>query len=374
MRRAVLLSIVCALALLLFLALLAWLFLPRYSPLAGADGAGAGSGAGVGLSDSAASGGTGTSDGTADRGANTGTGAGGDALGYAEKSGTSSVASAATNPAPGTDATAGALMPAGAPDGQPTADSTAPPADPNLEPPARAPTDEIPPPVPAATPSTGRQVMALGNLQFTDQSASTGDGLAKGGPSGPSFFGSRGKGTKFIYVVDKSGSMMNGRLEAACEELKKSLRSLRTGMSFHVIFYDSTHEEMPGNSLQPVTSTSIDSALRWISRQHPSGGTYPGRAMEIALALKPHTVWLLTDGIFAENVADQIAAANPGQQVSVNTIAFHDASGEAVMKRIAAENRGDYRFVPAPGTGPLQPAKLDRKAEWEKFFGSGSKP
>jgi len=211
--------------------------------------------------------------------------------------------------------------------------------------------------------------MALGDLKFTDKSASTGTGVAAGGPSAPAFFGSRGKGTKFVYIVDRSGSMSGDRFEAARDELKKSIRTLRTGMSFHVIFYDSNHEELPGTPLQPVTMESITKAIKWIDGQSPRGGTEPEDAMVRALELKPHTIWLLTDGQFSEGICDKITASNPERRVSINTIAFHDPSGEPLLKRIAAENRGDYRFVPAPNNGPL-----DRKSEWEKMFGKGTKP
>ena len=74
-----------------------------------------------------------------------------------------------------------------------------------------------------------------------------------------------------------------------------------------------------------------------------------------ALELKPHTIWLLTDGEFPDDICDKLKTANPEQKVSINTIAFHDPSGEAVMKRIAKENAGDYRFVPAPIGVPAQP-------------------
>lgn len=358
-KRAVLLSILCSLALILMLALIAWLFYPRSKPQAGADGSGGGTGAGTGTAETAGSGGTGVMpDGDA-AGASTGSGSGGDAQGEAKTAGADAAASTGNGASTGTSPAAG--IPQGQPDARPS-------------PPSSARASATPPPEPSQTPSKEPQVMSLGNLKFNDKSASTGTGLAAGGPSAPAFFGSRGKGTKFVYIVDRSGSMSGDRFEAARDELKKSLRTLRTGMSFHVIFYDSNHEELPGTPLQPVTVDSITKAIKWIDGQSPRGGTNPEQAMERALELKPHTIWLLTDGEFSERICDKIKVANPAPQISINTICFHDQSGEPLMKRIAAENNGDYRFVP-PNSGPLhQPSTPDRKAEWEKIFGKGAKP
>ena len=63
----------------------------------------------------------------------------------------------------------------------------------------------------------------------------------------------------------------------------------------------------------------------------------------------PETV---SDGLFDESAADVIRTANPGRRVRIHTIAFYDNEGEAVLRRIAEENRGKYRFVAPPGRGP----------------------
>lgn len=150
-------------------------------------------------------------------------------------------------------------------------------------------------------------------------------------------------------------------------------------MSFHVIFYDSNDEDMPGTPLQAVTPESVANAIKWIDAQSARGGTDPDRAMVRALELKPDTIWLLTDGQFGDDICEKIATVNPGGKISINTIAFHDQSGEPLLQRIARENRGDYRFVPAPGARPVsgtqpKPPPIDQKTEWEKLFGKGAKP
>lgn len=149
---------------------------------------------------------------------------------------------------------------------------------------------------------------------------------------------------------------MGARFAAACEELKKSLNSLRADMGFHVIFYDSNEEEMPGTPLFPVTAENLSKAIDWIDNQQARGGTEPGNAMLRAIELQPDTIWLLSDGAFPRSVCDDIAQANATKGVCINTIAFHDQRGEVVLKRIATENKGTYTFVPGSAPNPLKPS------------------
>lgn len=372
-KRAVLLSILCTLAMLLALALLAWIFWPHDTPLvAGAGGSGGDQGASTGTSQSTGTEGTGAAENGKADGATTGPGTGGDAQGDArtpgaEAGGAMAKAAGVYNgkgePAPG-DAL-------GAP--QPTAES-APAASATSAPTAVAQPPPTPPPAVPSKPSDGPDVMALGDLKFTDRSASTGKVPSSGAPTSPAFFGVKGLGTRFVYVVDRSGSMTGDRFTAACTELKKSIRSLKPGMAFHVIFYDSDYEVMPGTPLTPVTTESVNKAIGWIDQQTPRGGTQPDEAMVRALELEPHTIWLLTDGQFSDQITARIDAANPGRRTSISTVAFHDQSAEELLKRIAKDNRGDYRFVPAPAGNPLQPAALDKRTDWEKAFGKGPTP
>ena len=75
--------------------------------------------------------------------------------------------------------------------------------------------------------------------------------------------------------------------------------------------------------------------------------------LEPALRMKPGAIFLMTDGEFEEGpVFGVINALNSDRSVSINTIAFHSKGGEVALKRIAAENRGDYRYVPPPGMHP----------------------
>ncbi|MEM7624845.1 MAG: VWA domain-containing protein [Planctomycetota bacterium] len=165
-------------------------------------------------------------------------------------------------------------------------------------------------------------------------------------PGLASFFGQTGRGSRFVYVIDRSGSMKGPRFDAARFELIKSIRSLREDELFYVIFYDSRATPMPAKGLVPADEGNQQQHIAWIRSISVGGGTDPTEAITLALSgLRPDTIWLLSDGQFNVAVADTIRRLNPGGRVQINTIAFHDRGGEAILKIIADENDGDYRFV-----------------------------
>lgn len=199
--------------------------------------------------------------------------------------------------------------------------------------------DEIPP-----VPELGFGVSL--DLATPAQPAAGDADTGGGGPA--TFFGQPGRGSRFVYVIDRSGSMEGGRFQDACFELIRSIRALRPHESFYVIFYDSRAHPMSAPALLRATPTNQEAAVEWIRSMSVGGGTDPTEAMLHALrVLRPDTIWLLSDGQFDIRVTDAIREANPRQQVQINTIAFHDTAGEVVLRRIAEENDGDYRFVPA---------------------------
>ncbi|MEM1109639.1 MAG: VWA domain-containing protein [Planctomycetota bacterium] len=182
------------------------------------------------------------------------------------------------------------------------------------------------------------------DLTELPEGPSSGGGSARSGL--PSFFGQTGRGSRFVYLIDRSGSMDGGRFNAARFELIKSIRSLREHESFYVIFYSSGATPMPGDKLVSATPKNQQEQIDWIRSISVGGSTNPTEALEIALnEIKPDTIWLLSDGQFNVSVADTIRGLNPRARVQINTIAFHTQAGEAILKIIADENDGDYRFV-----------------------------
>lgn len=159
-------------------------------------------------------------------------------------------------------------------------------------------------------------------------------------------FESSGEGDNYIFIIDRSGSMSGARFNAAKEALMKTIERLPAGKTFFAYLYDDRHEAMPGGGWQKVSASSKKAAIQWVQRAQTRGGTNPSSALKAAFSMSPSTIWLLTDGQFSESaVLGVIKGLNSGKKVRINTIALVDNSGERVLKRIAAENRGTYVFI-----------------------------
>ncbi len=202
-----------------------------------------------------------------------------------------------------------------------------------------------------ASASTGREALiALDMGSGAVAQAAGGDwssfsAAGGGGGGSASFFGLQARGKKFVYVVDRSGSMDGPRLLAAKTELIRSISALKRNMSFLIIFYDDQFIIMPGGRLVKATESNKRKYFGWIDRISSGGGTDPTEAMKTALAIKPDVIFLLSDGEFDESACGAISLANPGGRVQIHTIGFQNRDGEYLLKRIAKQNRGQYRFV-----------------------------
>jgi len=162
------------------------------------------------------------------------------------------------------------------------------------------------------------------------------------------FFGTRSKGNRLVFIIDKSGSMSGSRLEKAKKELIRTLKSLPSTKYFFVYFYDDVGKPMPRAKLQVASPNNVNSIIRWIGTVNSGGGTDPTGALRGAFQMKASTIWLLTDGQFSSDVAALCRELNPKPNnlasrvtpVLINTVAFGGDSG--TLQKIAKENDGTY--------------------------------
>ncbi|MDE2714456.1 MAG: VWA domain-containing protein [Verrucomicrobiota bacterium] len=163
---------------------------------------------------------------------------------------------------------------------------------------------------------------------------------------GVSFFGTVSRGNKFVFIIDKSGSMSGNRLAAAKKELCSTLKGLKPTDKFMIYFFSDAAQAMPARAMLAGTPKNIQWATDWVRGRSVAGGTNPTQALSWCFNLRPDTVWLLTDGQFSDGPAlDAIAAGNRQLKARINTLAFHDKAGANILQRIARENDGTYRFV-----------------------------
>jgi len=176
-----------------------------------------------------------------------------------------------------------------------------------------------------------------------------------GGAGGTSFFGIGARGTRFAYIVDRSMSMSeDGRLEVAKRELGRSISTLPDYAYFQVIFYSSVLlvPDMQDGWLRARPST-VERFRQWLQMYvTPSGGTVPEPAfvMLLSLPVRPDVIFFMTDGEILNFTAEQVAAMNRrGKHVVINTIAFGDPASQDMLRQIAQDSGGVYRFVRSEG-------------------------
>lgn len=174
-------------------------------------------------------------------------------------------------------------------------------------------------------------------------------GLAIGNAGGPEFFGLGGSSRgvrRIVYVVDRSGSMLD-TFNFVQQELKRSISALRRSQKFHVIFF-STGAPVENPPRRPVSAITAHKQefFRFLQTVFPGGGTEPGPALKRALDLEPDLVYLLSDGVdFDPNLMKNLDAWNSKRNVQIYTIAYLDRAGSEFLKLIAQEHGGDFKYV-----------------------------
>jgi DNA-directed RNA polymerase subunit RPC12/RpoP len=199
------------------------------------------------------------------------------------------------------------------------------------------------------------QAPAASDFAGKSKSGSTKKGRGRGkgegegdGNGGTSFFGKTLTVDSIAYVIDASGSMQGARFRRARQELVKALKEMRPEQRFYIVFYtDQTYPLYWPNSvaeLQPATPFNLQKTGFWLEKAQTSGGTEPQEAMRIALALKPDVVFLLSDGDIPPETRAIVMQEN--KQSVIHTIALGSNKGAVVMKQIAAEHKGEFKFIP----------------------------
>lgn len=215
-------------------------------------------------------------------------------------------------------------------------------------------------PLDAAMPSddlTQSDAIARESLGGSGDGLDGGDGLSTGGSSGgTSYFGVAGQGTRFAFIVDRSGSMgYRNRMTIASRELINAIEGLPDFAHFYVLFFSSDILEPPmQDGWMQARRNNVAAVTRWINNVDPGGGTLPRTSFQnvFALDVLPDVIYFMTDGIIAESAltAEEITSLNRGRKrVVIHTITFGDQGSEELMRRIARESGGTYRYIPDRG-------------------------
>ncbi len=182
----------------------------------------------------------------------------------------------------------------------------------------------------------------------------TGTGVSGAGDDlGSGFFGSAESETSVVFVVDNSRSMnrphdspAKTRFRRVKVELVKCVAAMAASRRFSIIFFARETVPLSQTELLPATDAVKASSLEWVARMGSGGApTDPRSALRGALRMQPDQIYFLTDGEFDRPIVRDLLKLK--QSVTrIDTFAFGDQAGEAVLKTLAENNRGTYRFIP----------------------------
>lgn len=200
------------------------------------------------------------------------------------------------------------------------------------------------------------QSAAAGSIKDALSGEPAGGAARSAGHGETSFFNIKAEGSRFVYVVDRSGSMLEyGQIQAARNELLASLQSLNPTQQFHVIFYNTLLREMSlqGRAPGPVFATELNRTLagQFIQGISPEEGTSHSPALRKALGYSPEHIFLLTDGAdpgLSSKELDSIKRLNRGR-TQIHCIEFGLGSPvpgyTSFMMTLAKDNGGTYRYI-----------------------------
>jgi len=158
-----------------------------------------------------------------------------------------------------------------------------------------------------------------------------------------------------MLVIDKSGSMSDGKLELAQEAAARTAELLRERDTIGVLAFDSA----PWWVVEPQPLTEKDDVIERIGSIAADGGTdiYPAVAEAFAKAKdidaqRKHII-LLTDGQSASNqsyeaLAEQMVEAG----VTLSTVAIGNDADQRLLERLAGLAQGRYYFTNDQSTVP----------------------
>jgi hypothetical protein len=229
---------------------------------------------------------------------------------------------------------------------------------PELPTPSSTPLPQLSPPTPglsAASVGTG-----------TGAGGGFGSGLGPGtGFSRLNFLGLRAAAVRsVVFVVDVSGSMVQGGKRAAYEALEqevvRNLVALDPRTDFGLVVF-SDQPELFRTRLAAAADTTKSDAIVWLHDrsplQSPGNGTRSDLALVAAFALKPEVIIFVSDGqptgVTPAAVLQLVRSRQTTMDslVTIHAFAYYASGGQAFMRSLAGENGGEYRDVPsAPGS------------------------
>jgi len=161
---------------------------------------------------------------------------------------------------------------------------------------------------------------------------------------------------RVVFVLDTSGSMRIGKLEAAQAELIRVIRELPKEVFFSIVAFDS-NVRVWQRELVPATEQMKHIAINVVMEQQARNDTASYDALEAAFDLNPEAIYFLSDGApqggkinDPVQIVGTVSSANRVRRVSIHSIGIDTnnpgAAGLAkFMQTLAEANWGVYKAV-----------------------------
>jgi Mg-chelatase subunit ChlD len=181
--------------------------------------------------------------------------------------------------------------------------------------------------------------------------------LGAGSQGKATLLGVEGKGSKFVYVFDRSGSMgvpQNKPLNRAKAELLRSIDALTDLQQFYIIYYNQDQKmfqiDPTGRRIIWANDTNKKLAHQWVDNIAAGGATRHADALKLALRLHPDVIFMLTDGDPPDDItADELKQLDrlDGGATVINVIQISppDAEHDNLLVKLAKHSGGEHVYV-----------------------------
>lgn len=198
--------------------------------------------------------------------------------------------------------------------------------------------------------------------------AGTGGGVGKVGGM-MKFMGVQSQGSSVVFVVDVSGSMVNGKkspktYQVLEREVGKFIRALDDRSSFGIVVFSSDAKSFKTNLVR-AHREERERAVAWLKKLSPEiyvdpkadeedkkfhRGTRADRGLAEAFEMKPDIIFFVSDGEPTGATPDQILkqvdqSQGTGKKTAINSVAYLADSGQKFMRDLAEKNGGTFREV-----------------------------
>lgn len=196
------------------------------------------------------------------------------------------------------------------------------------------------------------------------QGTGTGDGTGPG-HAYTSMFGLAGEGGNFVYAFDRSQSMnsvftygIDGSrsltvtpLEAAKNELIRSIGDLNDGCRFQIVFYNDIAVMFGGGpTMYTASYANKELAKTFVENMKAEANTNHSIALENALKCNPDMIFLMTDGEAKDDLSPsevrRLIRHCKKEKIKINVVHFcFEVRETCSLIQLAEGTGGQHRFV-----------------------------